>query len=200
MRIGSLRSASGTNEAFSSTALRAHAKSFGLILLFTALTAAAGQVRVPLPFTPVPLTLQVIPVLLAGAALGGVRGAASQAALLAAGVAGLPVFAAGAFGPAHLLGATGGYLIGFVGAAWFVGRLLEAMGRASFLAVFAVMLSGSLLIHVFGMVHLMVFLGGDMPLAFRLGSLPFLIGDLLKVIVAGSIVMAWPRNAANHDD
>ncbi len=164
-----------------------------LVAAFGLLTALAGQVRIPLPFTPVPLTLQMVPVLLAGAALGPLRGAASQVVLLAAGAMGFPVFAGAAFGPAHILGATGGYLIGFVGAAWFVGRLLHADGRPGPAATFLAMLSGAALIHVFGMLHLAIFLGGDLSAAFQLGSLPFLAGDLLKTVLAAAIASAWPR-------
>jgi biotin transport system substrate-specific component len=193
---------SGTSDvrAGRSISVRGLAASAGLVLLFTGLTALAGQVRVPLPFTPVPLTLQLIPVLLAGAALGSVRGAASQIALLVAGIAGVPVFSGGAFGGAHLLGATGGYIFGFVGAAWLVGRLLHGPTRLGFPGILASMLAGAALIHLFGIVHLGIFLGGSPMLAFELGSLPFIIADAIKAVLAASIVAAWPRRIAAGND
>lgn len=164
-----------------------------LVLAFTALTALAGQVRVPLPFTPVPLTLQTIPVLLAGAALGRARGAASQLVLLGVGALGLPVFTGGSAGSVHLLGATGGYLIGFVGAAWLVGRLIHGRVRLGAVRVMASMLAGSALIHLFGFVHLSLYLGGSLGRALEFGTIPFLLGDLLKAVIAASILLAWQR-------
>lgn len=167
------------------------ARSAAWVLSFTALTALAGQIRIPVPFSPVPLTLQLVPVLLAGALLGPSRGAASQFALLAAGAFGLPVFAGGAAGPAHLLGATGGYLIGFVGAAWLVGRLVHGPVELGPAGVTVSMLAGAALIHVFGVLHLALYLGGSLSWATQLGSLPFLLADLTKAILAVSLFIAW---------
>src|ERR671923_256528 len=94
-----------------------------LILLGALFVAALAQVKVPLPFTPVPLTGQTFGVLLAGAVLGSKRGAASMALYIALGAFGLPVLAGGASGLAYLSGATVGYLIGFVLAAYVTGLL-----------------------------------------------------------------------------
>jgi biotin transport system substrate-specific component len=137
------------------------------------------------------MTAQLVPVLLAGALLGARGGALSQILLIAVGLAGAPVFTGGAFGPAHLLGPTGGYLIGFAGAAWLVGRLLHGRERFRYPRILASMIAGASLVHLFGMLQLMVFMGGSASLAFELGSLPFLIGDLLKAVLAASIVAAW---------
>jgi biotin transport system substrate-specific component len=101
-----------------------------LITLFAALTALGARVTIPLPFTPVPVTLQVLFPLLAGLLLGGKRGALSQAEYVAAGLAGFPVFAKGGSGLAYLFGPTGGYLLGFIAAAFVVGEL-AAMNRHS---------------------------------------------------------------------
>ena len=98
------------------------------VLLLAAMTAAAAQVSVPLPFTPVPFTLQPMVVLLGGAVLGARLGMAAQVVYLLAGIAGLPVFAASAVlpqGALRLLGPTGGYLMSYPFAAFLTGLLAE---------------------------------------------------------------------------
>jgi biotin transport system substrate-specific component len=173
------------------------------ILGFAALTAAAGQVRVPLYFTPVPLTLQPLPALLAGAMLGSRRGMASQALFILGGGLGLPIFAGGGAGAGHLLGPTGGYLIGFMAAAWVTGRLLRALDTRAFLPVIGVMFTGMLIVHAFGVAHLSVFLGTDIGRAAWLGTAPFLVPDLLKAVLATSIIAgatALGKPRGRHDD
>ena len=103
------------------------------VLLIAVLTAAAAQVSVQLPFTPVPFTLQPMVVLLGGAALGSRLGMASQAAYLLAGIAGLPVFAASSVlpqGPLRLLGPTGGYLMAYPIAAFLTCSLAERPAKS----------------------------------------------------------------------
>jgi biotin transport system substrate-specific component len=100
-------------------------RAVALTTLFAGLTAAGAQVSLHVPFTPVPVTLQVFFVLLAGAALGSRLGALSLAEYLALGAAGLPVFADGKSGLLAFVGPTAGYLPGFIAAAWLVGRLTE---------------------------------------------------------------------------
>src|SRR6478752_10681507 len=96
------------------------------VIGFAAAVAAASQIAIPLPFTPVPITLQPMLVILAGMMLGPVAGAASMALYLAAGAAGLPVFTPlGAPGIARFLGPTGGYLIAYPAAAWVAGTLFR---------------------------------------------------------------------------
>src|SRR5437867_6697221 len=108
----------------------------GAVAFVTVLTAIAAQISVPLPFTPVPLTLQPMAVLIGGAAIGARLGRMSQLAYLALGIAGLPVFAASpalAQGPARLLGPTGGYLMAYPIAAFVTGWLAErGFGRRDF--------------------------------------------------------------------
>lgn len=115
---------------------------------FAALTALGARVQLHLPFTPVPVTGQVFCVLLAGAALGARLGFVSQVQYLAAGAAGLPVFAHGG-GPAALLGPTGGYLVGFPLATAAVGALCARAGSRRWLA-FPACLVGVAVIYVFG--------------------------------------------------
>lgn len=124
------------------------ATEFAAVTAFAALTALGARVQIHLPFTPVPVTGQVFCVLLAGAVLGARLGFVSQVQYLAAGAAGLPVFAHGG-GPAALLGPTGGYLVGFPLAAAVVGTLAARGGKRHGLA-FAACLSGVAVIYVFG--------------------------------------------------
>lgn len=159
--------------------------------LFIALLA---QIRVPLPFTPVPITGQTLAVLLVGAALGSRRGAAAVLLYLAEGLAGLPVFAGGGAGLAHLLGPTGGYLVGFVAAAWVAGRLAEQgwdrRGRTAWL----VFLLAEVALYLPGLAWLALYVGPQRVLA--LGLYPFVVGDLLKMALAGALlptVWRWVR-------
>src|SRR5437764_9003575 len=130
--VSAASSASDAVTLLDAIAIRTPSRSFEVaeriaaVLFITVLTAIAAQVSVPLPFTPVPFTLQPMIVLLGGAALGARLGATSQFAYLALGIAGLPVFAASATlppGAARLLGPTGGYLISYPIAAFVVGKL-----------------------------------------------------------------------------
>src|SRR5207247_884090 len=105
----------------------------------------------PLPFTPVPGTLQTLPVLLAGALLGARAGAASQMAYIIMGMTGLPVFALPGSGPAYLMGPTGGYLIGFVAAAYVTGRMIPLTGSYGFPGVGISLLSGSAALYLCGL-------------------------------------------------
>jgi len=130
-------------------ARRRLAVEFASAAIFAAFTALGARVQVHLPFTPVPVTGQVFCVLLAGAVLGARLGFVSQVEYLAAGAAGLPVFAHGG-GPAALLGPTGGYLVGFPLAAAAVGALCARIGSRGRAGVFAGCLAGVAVIHLFG--------------------------------------------------
>lgn len=153
------------------------------------LTALAARVSIPLPFTPVPLTLQTFAVLLVGASLGTVRGLAAMLLYLAAGVAGAPVFSGGSSGAG---GASFGYVVGFVLAAALVGRLAERGATRGPLRTAGVMILGNLAIYAVGVPWLMVVLNVGLTKALALGVVPFLVGDLLKVAVAaGFFPSAW---------
>jgi biotin transport system substrate-specific component len=150
------------------------------------LVALGAQVAVPLAGTPVPLTFQVPAVLVVGALLGPRLGAASMAVYLALGMAGLPVFAPlGLPGIARLIGPTGGYLLAYPLAAAVVG--IVARDGRSWLHLGLGLLGGVLVIHGGGVLQLAV-LGGDIGTALRLGSVPFWLGDILKVLLAGLVV------------
>jgi biotin transport system substrate-specific component len=166
------------------------------ILFFSVLTAAASQVSVPLPFTPVPFTLQPVVVLLAGASLGARAGLASQLLYLAAGLAGAPVFAASPWlppGVARLLGPTGGYLLGYPLAAWLTGLLAERGYDRRYLRSVLAMAAGLAVIFTWGVAWLAFAAtpfkqAVGLPLALRTGLYPFLPLDLLKVLAASAIL------------
>lgn len=150
------------------------------------LVALGAQVAIPLPATPVPITLQVPAVLIVGGLLGPAAGATSMILYLALGAAGLPVFAPiGAPGLARLFGPTGGYLLTYPFAAALVGYLI-ADGR-SWGRVALSLAAGLLTIHAGGVVQLAA-LGGDLATAARLGSFPFLLVDLVKLCAAALIL------------
>ena len=150
-------------------------------------TAVGAWVAIPLPFTPVPLTLQTFFVLLSGAMLGGRLGAMSQALYLALGAAGLPVFSRGGMGAAYLLGPTGGYLIGFVVASLFVGWMMSRRGRTGWVTGAAAMAFGAAIILILGATHLALVCRTGVEGALLLGVVPFLPGDAVKVAVACAI-------------
>ena len=161
-----------------------------LILVGSLLVAALAQVSIPLPFTPVPITGQTFAVLIVGAALGSKRGAASLVAYVAEGLAGLPVFALGKSGLAVLLGPTGGYLVGFVVAAFVVGLLAEHGLDRNWKTAIVPFLVGTVAIYLFGASWLAVFVGLDKALAS--GLYPFLIGDAIKLVLAAvAMPSAW---------
>jgi len=171
---------------------RSRATAVLLVLTAAALTAAAAQWRVHLPFTPVPITGQTLAVLLTGAALGWRLGAAGQGLYVAAGALGAPVFSDGAGGVEVITGAVGGYLIGFVFAAGLVGRLAERGNDRSFSTMFTAFTAGSVVIYGFGVAGLMMSTGWSVVAAVEKGVVPFLLGDLIKACAAGLLLpAAW---------
>jgi biotin transport system substrate-specific component len=160
------------------------------VAAFALATAFAAYVRVPVPFTPVPLTLQTMFVVLAGAMLGPRLGAASMLTYLGMGIAGLPVFAGG-MGLAYLFGPTGGYLLAFPVAAFVAGVITRpAVGRGAVAAIRLVvgLAAAAMLILVSGAAWLTA-LTGDLAGAVALGIAPFLVGEAIKVSLAALI--AW---------
>jgi biotin transport system substrate-specific component len=151
---------------------------------FAAAVALAAQIAIPLPGTPVPVTLQPMLVVLAGLWLGPTAGLASMLLYLAAGAAGLPAFTPiGAPGVARLLGPTGGYLIAYPAAA-FVAGWLARRGAPSLGRNVVAALAGMLVVHAGGLVQLTV-LSGSIERAVVLGTLPFAALDLVKAFIAG---------------
>jgi len=175
---------------------RSLARDFAWVPGFSLFTAAMAQIRIPLPFTPVPLTGQTLAVLLSGAVLGSRRGIASQALYLAEGAAGLPVFAGGAFSVLHLMGPTGGYLWSYPLAAGLVGWLVERGASRRTSRLILSLCVANALILVCGAFWLHRFYGIPYRQASLLGFYPFLIGDTLKIILVGVLL---PRILAYYD-
>ena len=167
----------------------AFARDVALVIGAAVLTGLVAQVSLPLPFTPVPVTLQTLTVLLAGAALGPIRGGLSMLLYLVAGVAGVPWFSQQESGWAL---ATFGYIIGFVVAATLVGALARRGADRTVLGAAFLMVLGNLVIYAIGVAWLANWIPLDLPAALQAGMWPFLIGDALKIVLAaGLLPAAW---------
>ncbi|MFW6065408.1 MAG: biotin transporter BioY, partial [Planctomycetota bacterium] len=159
-----------------------------LILCVSLLLTASA--RLWLPLGPVPVTAQTLAVLLLAGAMGGRRAAAATIAYVGQGLAGMPVFAGGGAGPLHLLGPTGGYLVGFVAAAMICGELLERGWMRRPAARLAAMALGIAVIYAFGALWLAGFVG--VRAAVSAGVAPFIVPDAVKVLLAALLA---PRAA-----
>ncbi len=151
-------------------------------LALVAAMCLAAYVYIPLPFTPVPITLQTLFVLLGGIMLGRAAGLC-QGVYVALGAFGLPVFTLGASGVARLFGPTGGYLIGFIGAALFVGLFYSP----KYVRGLAVLAGATMIIYVVGAFQLWLVLRQPVAQVVLLGVLPFLPGDMIKLLTAQQI-------------
>ena len=156
------------------------------VAVFAIATAVSAKLSVPLPGTPVPFTFQPMVVMLAGALLGARLGASSQIAYLAMGLAGLPVFAAGA-GAAYLLGPTGGYLMAYPLAAFVTGSLVGERVPSIVLGL----LAGLAVIYAGGLAWLSAL--GSFDTAVVFGLRPFILADLVKVVLATVVVLSLRR-------
>lgn len=150
------------------------------VLFFAFATGAASLVKIPVPGTLVPVTLQSAIVLMSGLFLGSTRGAASQMLYIALGSLGLPFFAASA----SLVGPTGGYIFGFVLAAFLSGYAVRQ--NFGFVKTYGAVLLASLGIFLPGVLWLKVFTGQSWSVAFSMGFVPFIVGDLIKTGIAVS--------------
>ncbi|MGI8657936.1 MAG: biotin transporter BioY [Candidatus Limnocylindria bacterium] len=166
-----------------------------LVVGAAALTGLAAQIAVPLPFTPVPLSLQTLTVLLAGAALGPLRGGAAMGLYLVAGVVGVPWFSEQRSGWEF---ASFGYIVGFALAAVVVGAFARRGADRTVIGSTGLMVLGNLLIYALGVSWLAVSLGVDLPTALGLGAVPFLVGDTLKIVIAAGLLPAAWRLAGDR--
>ncbi len=155
--------------------------------LFAALTAVLSFVRIPLPFSPVPITGQTLGTMLAGLLLGSWAGALSQLIYVLVGLSGLPVFG-GMAGPAVLAGPTGGYLVGMICGAFVVGALRGNTEQA--LRMFAgCLVGGILVVYIFGVWWLSRVAGLNLTAAVMSGAVPYLPGDVLKSLAAVGLAL-----------
>lgn len=160
-----------------------------LVLGGAAFVGLAAQVVIPLPFTPVPLTLQTFAVLLAGAALGPLRAIMAMSLYAVAGIAGVPWFAEGSSGFAM---PSFGYILGFIIAAGIVGRIAEQGATRNVWRTAGLMIVGNLVIYAVGVTWLKFAIDSTWATALQLGVAPFLIGDALKILLAaGLLPLTW---------
>ena len=154
-----------------------------LVIVGGALVTFSARLVIPLSFTPVPITAQTLAVVLIGATLGSKRAAACLITYLTAGAFGVPVFQSGQAGIVYLITSpTGGYLFGFVAAAYLIGFLAERGWDRRYVTTIAAMALGNGVIYVFGLARLAFVVGIDRVLP--LGFYPFVLGDLIKILLA----------------
>jgi biotin transport system substrate-specific component len=164
----------------------------GLALAFAAATGLAAQIRIPLPFSPVPVTGQTFAVLAAGVLLGRKWGGLSLVSYVALGAVGIPWFNGGGFGMSFIAGPTGGYLVGFIIAAFIIGFVVDKFPEVrGFWPMLGVMLAVNfVVIYGFGLIWLGVYLSAikmaavTLPALLTMGAVPFIAGDTLKAVLA----------------
>ena len=155
--------------------------------LFAALTAAVAPLKIPLGFTPVPITLQTLVVLMSGAMLGPYYGALAMILYVVVGILGLPVFAGGGSGIGAILGPTGGYLISYFVAAYVIGKVVQMRKKPKFIDYVVAMVAGTIIIYVLGAGWGMVVTGLGIYAILAGWVLPFIIGDTIKLLAAAYI-------------
>ena len=154
--------------------------------------AVLAQIAIPVPGSPVPVTGQTLGVLILGTTYGTTLGFTTFAIYLLAGIAGAPVFASGAYGIDRVVGATGGYLIGMLVATLVLGQLARFRLDQKFLTALPSMLIGTIITFVFGLIWLHQFTGQSWSWTISAGLTPFLIGEALKIAIAGtSLPIIW---------
>lgn len=171
-------------------------KSMLLCALFAAMTAVLSQIVLLLPFTPVPVNLATLAVLLGGAVLGAKRGLLSQLIYVLLGAIGLPVFSKMAGGFMVLAGPTGGYLLGYIFAAGLTGLLVDKLPQKPFFPPIA-MLCGLAVCYLFGTAWYVFLTNSAIPQALLLCVVPFLPGDAFKILVAALLTPKLRKTAQN---
>ncbi|MDN5309009.1 MAG: biotin transport system substrate-specific component [Methanolobus sp.] len=159
--------------------------------LFTALIAVGAFIRIPVLISPVPITLQVLFIFLAGAMLGARWGSMSVMIYLLLGIIGLPVFSGGSSGIGVLFGPTGGYLVGFVLAAFVIGLFSDKWGTSGVLRNMLFMSAGLLVIYLLGAAYMVHVARISVESAILLGVAPFIPGDLLKLVFSSVIAAKY---------
>ncbi len=174
---------------------RATARDVLSVVGFTLLTALLAQVRIPLPYTPVPLTGQTFAVLLAGAVLGVGRGFSSQVLYLALGAMGIPVFSGGNAGPLHLAGPTAGYLWSFPLAAGLLGWLVERGASRTVWKLALALFAADFLILACGTAWLAILYQQPARVVLQWGVFPFIVSNVVKVAAVGLTLPRLLRNS-----
>lgn len=152
--------------------------------------AALAQIALPIPGSPVPVTGQTLGVLILGTTYGSTLGAATFATYILAGIAGAPVFANSGSGVDRLFGATGGYLVGMLVATFVLGQLARFRFDQKFLTALPSMLIGTVTTFSFGLVWLHKFSGQSWSWTINAGLTPFIVGEVLKIAIAGTSMPA----------
>ncbi|MBN2374021.1 biotin transporter BioY [bacterium] len=158
------------------------------VMLFAILMTLGAFVRIHLPFTPVPITLQTLFMLLSGAFLGCGWGTVSMGFYLILGALGLPVFAGASSGILYILGPTGGYLLGFMIGAWIVGHIIGSGSCPSWKLIISSFSLATISLYVLGITQLMLWSRTSLKNALFMGFIPFIPGDILKILLAASIL------------
>ncbi|MGI9861066.1 biotin transporter BioY [Moorella naiadis] len=159
-----------------------------LVALLAALVAVLAQISIPLPFTPVPITGQVLGVLLAGAILGKNKGTLAMVVYLLLGAIGLPVFARGGAGLATFASPSGGYLWGFILGVYAMGLILErGHSEPGYPRLIAGMLLCLVVVYTLGTLQLMALLHVNLVKGLLLGVIPYIPLDLAKLILAAAV-------------
>ena len=154
--------------------------------------SALAQVAFPIPGSPVPFTGQTLGVLLLATSYGATLGATTFAVYLLAGIAGAPIFANGSYGIEKVVGVTGGYLVGMLIASFVLGKLAQRRLDQKFKTSLPTMLIGNVIIFTFGLVWLQQYTGQDWAWTFNAGLTPFILGEVLKIAIAGtSLPILW---------
>ncbi len=173
-------------------------KEIAYVGLFTAITIVLSIVKIPLLITPIPITLQVLAVGVTGAVLGAKMGFLSMVIYTLLGLIGLPVFSGFTAGPGVLFGITGGYIFGFIAAAFVIGLIVDNVTTINrwlqYIIMLFSMLIGLIIIYAFGVIQMMIIAKLDMNTAIVSGVLPFIVPDIIKMVV-GSLVAYFVRNA-----
>jgi biotin transport system substrate-specific component len=170
-----------------------------LIAFFAALTAGGTFISIPLPFTPVPVVLQNMFSLLCGLVLGPVRGGASVALYLVAGTLGLPIFAGASGGIVHLIGPSGGFLAGYFLSAVLAGLIAGTPRIGRDTPIWRLALAGCLgmlIVYVPGVLRLKAVLQTSWVEAFAIGFMPFIVGDVIKTVIAVAAARSLRKGAA----
>jgi biotin transport system substrate-specific component len=162
------------------------------VSLFTALTIVLSLITIPLPFTPVPVTGQTIAVILSGALLGSRLGPLSQVLYMLIGIVGIPVFSGGRGGPGIIIGPTGGFIWGFILTSYVIGKITEVgytklQKHSTIVLISAFLIGGIGILYTVGVTQLAIVLQLTIPEAIVVGFLPFIPGDLFKIVIASTI-------------